>query len=33
MQILDTKFEADWKYGRDQKQKLIEQNNERENAK
>jgi hypothetical protein len=31
--ILNTKFEADWKYIRDRKQKLIEQNNKRENAK
>ncbi len=31
--VLNTKFEADWKYIRDRKQKLIEQNNKRENAK
>jgi hypothetical protein len=29
----NTKFEADWKYIRDRKRKLIEQNNTRENAK
>jgi hypothetical protein len=31
--VLNTKFEADWKYIRDRKRKLIEQNNTRENAK
>jgi hypothetical protein len=31
--VLNTKFEADWKYIRDRKQKLIEQNNKQENAK
>jgi hypothetical protein len=31
--VLNTKFEADWKYIRDQKQKLIEQNNKQENTK
>jgi hypothetical protein len=31
--VLNTKFEADWKYIRERKQKLIEQNNKRENAK
>jgi hypothetical protein len=31
--VLNTKFKTDWKYIRDQKQKLIEQNNKQENAK
>jgi hypothetical protein len=30
--VLNTKFKADWKYIRDRDQKLIEQNNTRENA-
>ena len=31
--VLNNQFEADWKYIRDRKRKLIEQNNTRENAK
>ena len=31
--ILNTKFEADWNYIRSRKQKIIKQNNQRENAK
>jgi hypothetical protein len=31
--VLNTQFEADWKYIRDKKQKLIKQNNKGENAK
>ena len=31
--ILNTMFEANWKYIKDCKQKIIDQNNERENAK
>ena len=31
--ILNTTFEANWKYIKDRKQKLIDQNNARENAK
>jgi hypothetical protein len=31
--VLNTKSEPDWKYIRDQKQKLVGQNNKRENAK
>jgi hypothetical protein len=30
--ILNTKFEANWAYIKEQKQKLIKKNNERENA-